>query len=438
MHTQSDGGVVSYQSVGDEFLNFMIDINGELLAFGKDGDLYYADWVSEEDFLEIISSYNELGSNFSKEISGFLILTDRKLIGEKTNPSPPDERDMHPLKTPIPDYLLEYTGKLMEERDSAWTDRRSFKGSSQSLTQYSTSDPTSVERNLVVIYVRFEDESNIPELQDKALSNADIYDLVFNDARQGSVAHYYKTVTGGGIKFVPAKETYDAEDDGIIRITVPGSHKDWGSNYANFRTDVVKPAFTRAAQYINYKDFTNGTVINNGEELSIMFVIHGYESSNSGKPGVWGHAHFGDNLGSFNGVMIRAYCAFGAFQSKGANPQPFTTGIVVHELGHHSFGFLDFYNTNDNMTRGITGYWSVMGLGSWGAAQNEPGGTMPTGLDAYHLSTLFPPTATVSSANITAAQQFSLTGSSQFIKLETSSVGQYFLLQPRGNVGYDR
>ena len=437
MHVQSDGGVVSYQVIGDEFLNYMVDVNGDLLAFGNDGDIYYADWVSEEEFWEIISLYDEPGG-ISKEISGFFVLSDIKLIGQQNNQNPPDERDMRPLIIPIPDYLLEYAGKLMEERDSAWTDRRGNSESPRGVAQFSLSDPSALERNLVVIYVRFDDESNMPELQDKALSNTEIYDLVFNDARQGSVANYYKTVTGGGIKFVPAKETCDAEDDGIIRVTVPGSHKDWSNNYVSFRTDVVRPAFTNAAQYINFKDFTNGSVINNGEEISIMFIIHGYESSNNGKPGIWGHAHFGDNLGVFDGVMIRVYCAFGAFQSKGEDPQPFTTGIVVHELGHHSFGFLDLYDTGDNRTRGITGYWSVMGLGSWGAAQNEPGGTMPTGLDAYHLSTLFSPTATVSAANLAAGQQFSLSGSSQFVKLETSTTGQYFLLQPRGNVGYDR
>jgi uncharacterized protein YjdB len=51
---------------------------------------------------------------------------------------------------------------------------------------------------------------------------------------------------------------------------------------------------------------------------------------------------------------------------------------------------------------------------------------------------LFPPTATVSSANLDAGQNFSLTNSSQFVKLETKFPKQYFLLQPRGYVGYDR
>jgi hypothetical protein len=53
------------------------------------------------------------------------------------------------------------------------------------------------------------------------------------------------------------------------------------------------------------------------------------------------------------------------------------------------------------------------------------------------LSTLFYPTAIVDADDLDDLQNFSLTNSSQFIKLKTSS-NQYFLLQPRGNVGYDR
>ena len=437
-HVQDSGDTVSYQVIGDEFLNYIIDQNGDLLAFSDDGDLYYADWVSKNDFQAIISGIGESGKALSKDITGFFVLSDKKPIGKKDNLSPPSESDMLPLVIPIPDYLLEYSGKLMEERDLIWRESQSNMQSLQSGASSEPSKESLIERNLVVIYVRFQNESNIPELKDKEFSNSAIYDLVFNDAREGSVAHYYNTVTGGGIKFIPAKETFDAEDDGIIRVTVSGSHKNWDTYFSDFRRDVVIPALSEIAPYINFRDFTSDSALTNGEKLSIMFIIHGYESSNGGRPGIWGHAHSGADLGTFNGVKIRTYCAFGAFQGQVAAPQPFTTGIVVHELGHHSFGFIDLYDTSDNYTRGVSGYWSAMGVGSWGALPGEPGGSMPTGLDAYHLSMLFSPTSTVSETDTSAVQQFSLTGISQFVKLETSAAGQYFLLQPRGNVGYDR
>ena len=437
-HMQKDGSVVSYQVLGDEFLNYMIDTNGNLLAFGDGEELFYADWISEREFLDSMSPHDEDCGENAVKFHSYVVPTNRKPIGSYINAyaSPLRESDMRSLKTPVPKYLLEYAGKQMEERDTTW---RKWHSKKLLRDAESAKSPLSsvVERNLLIVYVRFENESNTPELQQKALSNTDIYNLVFNEVRQSSVAHYYKSVTDGGVKFIRAKETEGTKDDGIIRVTLPGSHKNWKDNFPSFRTDVITPALAKASSFINLRDYCEGTHLSS-EELSIMFIIHGYESSNGSEPGIWGHASYGGGLGTIDNISIASYCAFGAFQSKGSDPQPFTAGVVVHELGHHSFGFFDLYNIGNNRTRGITDYWSVMGMGTWGALPGEPNGSSPTCLDAYHLSTLFPPTATVSAANLTTGQQFSLAGASQFIKLETAFPKQYFLLQARGNVGYDR
>jgi hypothetical protein len=49
-HVQSDGSVVFVWPVGDEFLHFTSDASGDLVVFGDDGDLYYANWARESDF----------------------------------------------------------------------------------------------------------------------------------------------------------------------------------------------------------------------------------------------------------------------------------------------------------------------------------------------------------------------------------------------------
>ena len=437
-HLQKDGSVVSYQVIGDEFLNYIIDTNGNLLAFGEDEELCYADWISGNEFMESVAPPHVISGESVNKFHGFVVPRNKKVIGSyvKAPVNPLCESDMQPLKTPVPKYILEYAGKQMEERDASW---RKWHNEKLLRDEKSAKSPVSslAERNLVVFYVRFEDESNMPELQQKALSNTDIFNLVFNEVRQGSVAHYFKSVTDGGVKFIPAKETEGARDDGIIRVTIPGSNKNWKDDFPTFRKDVVTPALAKAAPFINLGDYSDGPNLSS-EELSIVLIIHGYESANSSAPGVWGHASYGGSLGTIDNIDVTSYCAFGAFHAKGTDPQPFTAGILVHELGHHSFGFYDLYNIGNNRTRGITDYWSVMGMGTWGALQGEANGSTPTGIDAYHLSTLFPPTATVSAADLASGQQFSLTGASQFIKLETAFPKQYFLLQPRGNVGYDR
>jgi M6 family metalloprotease-like protein len=245
-----------------------------------------------------------------------------------------------------------------------------------------------VERNLLLVYVSFADNSGISELTGSELTAPELYDLVFNENKERSVAHYYKTVSGGGVKFIPAEETHGAENDGIIHVTLPGPHKDWGrGNYNSVREDVIGPALEAAGPYIDVSKYASSSL--SAENLSIMVIVHGYESSAGLSPGVWGHAARGYDITQLDGVSIGSYCAFGAFQNKEPR-RPFTIGIVVHELGHHSFGFKDLYDTGD-YTYGIADDWSVMGSGSWGSLTGEPGGATPAGLDAYHLSTILPP-----------------------------------------------
>ncbi|MDR1481819.1 MAG: hypothetical protein LBI74_04250, partial [Synergistaceae bacterium] len=415
-HAQKNGNVVHYRVVGDEFLNYMIDAEGNLLTFGEDGDIYYGNWISESN---LTSNSSPDGVSSVEKVPDFVLPADYKPAGIPANASPPSESIMSPLRTPVPEFLLERAGRQMSERDAEWRESHSIKPVRRNAPDFAPSNLT-LKRDLLVIYVRFEDEDNIYELEDKELSNSAIYGLVFNDASFGSVAHYYKTVTGGGVKFIPAIETYDARDDGIIRVTLPGNHKYW--ERGDIGGDVVRPALNKADEYIDVSAYdTNKDGSLTTDELSIMLVVHGYESSvGIANPSIWGHTGgLWADPAQLDGVSVTFYCAFGAFHSVavpslGIDPRPFSVGIVVHELGHLSFGFLDLYYL-ENRTRGITGLWSVMGQGSWGALYDEPLGSTPTGLDAYHLSTLFYPTAIVDADDLDDLQNFSLTNSSQFI-----------------------
>jgi hypothetical protein len=69
------------------------------------------------------------------------------------------------------------------------------------------------------------------------------------------VAHYYKTVTGGKVNFVPANETYGA-NDGIITVTIAGKHKNWRNQYSASGNDekdnLLTPALEKADEYIDF------------------------------------------------------------------------------------------------------------------------------------------------------------------------------------------
>jgi len=128
----------------------------------------------------------------------------------------------------------------------------------------------------------------------------------------------------------------------------------------------------------------------------------------------------------------------GAYHLRPPNHRLLSIGIITHELGHVGFGFLDLYDVG-NVGNGI-GYWSVMGSGSWGGS---PNGSVPTALDAFHLNGGGINAWGKNSIQLVAPKPVvspgvnSLTGLTQYVKLETADPNQYFLIQPRGEVGYD-
>ena len=106
------------------------------------------------------------------------------------------------------------------------------------------------------------------------------------------------------------------------------------------------------------------------------------------------------------------------------------------------FGFVDLYDVA-YQGNGVSN-WSLMGLGCWGSIQGQPQGTMPTAIDAFHLhggayyvEDGYISPQLVAPQSLTAGTN-TLTNPISYVKLETTDPKQFFLLQPRGNVGYDR
>ena len=434
-HIQSEGGTVSYQAVGDEYLNYMIDTDGNLLAFGDDGDLYYADWVSESNFFGSIPPNDSIARTFSSKTNGFAVpvADGRKPSGIRARGAVISENDMKPLTTPIPSYLLEYSKERMKEHNALWKERRSNK-LTRGMTSMSLEEasPDDFKRKLLVVYVDFQNLTGLPT----ALTPAQISDRIFKDS-EVSVAHYYKTITNGVAEFSRAKETEGDANDGIIKVTLTGAHGNWRDQLDVIKTAVIIPALTAIGPSINLKDYTSSDVLL-PQDLTILLIVNGYDSAaldvskNLLNPAVIAHSGVfsdADSPPELNGVKIKEYSVIGAYHSE-TRMLPFTAGIPAHELGHTSFGFVDLYvMPQSNETRGIADMWSLMGMGCWGG--REPG-SMPTALDAYNISTMISPKASVeSSANVT------LTNPHEYIKLETPNPDQYFLLHPRGRIGYD-
>jgi hypothetical protein len=341
-HVQSGGGSVYYSLHGDEFLHYITDEKGFLIAFGEDGDLYYAKWAEENAGFSPSKGLNK------GQKTGFAISTGVKVPGDAfSSRAAVGERPMRPLREPIPRYLLDQARKMRKERDAGW--REQFKKESQITGRMGSPAfvppaPTQKSPKVLMIYVRFEDETNL---------------------------------------------VFDVNGNGTLETT----------------------------------------------ELSVGFIVHGYETSvgiytTEGCPSVWGHA--GGVSATVGGKQIYRYFAEGAFQTRPTASipnRPLTIGIITHELGHAGFGFLDLYEVNNHVP-GL-GMWSLIASGSWGALSGQPGGPTPAALDAFHLQSLRAPQSGSSGT-------YTLSGVHQYARLTSTNANQYFLLQPRGNVGYDQ
>ena len=114
-HVQQDGAVVSYQLHGDEFLSYMTNEGGDLVAFGKDGDIYLARWAEEDEL------------NFPATVPTEVKPADAAMGSLVSNA----ETARNP-STPIPQYLLERAVQAREKRDRSW--REQFEASSDDET----------------------------------------------------------------------------------------------------------------------------------------------------------------------------------------------------------------------------------------------------------------------------------------------------------------
>jgi M6 family metalloprotease-like protein len=116
-------------------------------------------------------------------------------------------------------------------------------------------------------------------------------------------------------------------------------------------------------------------------ELGILMIIAGYENSYGGAtacpPRIWGHAGSLGAAVNLDGVSLRDSCMVG--ERHASNPpgcgtvHQTTIGIICHELGHHTPGLPDLYDT-DGSSEGI-GEWGVMSSGNWNQSGAFPGDT---------------------------------------------------------------
>ncbi len=267
--------------------------------------------------------------------------------------------------------------------------------------------------------------------------------------------HYYGEVSAGKFSFQRAHENEDIEEDGVITILLDKNHPDSGSDYS-IHSD-LKEALERSDQYINYAIYdtdSNGHI--SFQELQIVFIVAGNEDAYSGdtsEPGVWGHQDctLNSNTPTLDGVSLMScnnngtYALFGERHSdydqnsRYIGSHDASIGIIAHELGHSAFDLPDLYDVDDS-SAGI-GYFGLMSGGTWGyAEESEVSGYTPTHMCAWSkVKNGWVTPIVVTQVNDKAyTLSASALSNMDILKIPTQVANEYFLVENRANLGYDK
>jgi M6 family metalloprotease-like protein len=292
---------------------------------------------------------------------------------------------------------------------------------------------------VLVLLAEFTDQSALGSAE------ADWESAMFAPA--GSLQHYYDEVSYGMLLMSPAGETYGTVNNGIVGWLQMGyPHPNTGSDTGDPNRSLARDAMIAADPYVDYASFdTNSNGVIDASELSIIVVASGYERSYSGNygPSVWGH-RWSLSLPILapilDGVVVGdlfsggGYMQFGEWhRSTSTNGHMATIGIMCHEMGH-DLGLPDLYDIGGS-SAGI-GKWGLMGSGSWGSDEGYSGNS-PTHMCAWSKAYLDLLTAqAVGSASGLSVPDVATHDTAY--RINTIHPDQYFLLENRQPVGYDR
>ncbi|WP_054974514.1 M6 family metalloprotease domain-containing protein [Paenibacillus sp. A3] len=290
---------------------------------------------------------------------------------------------------------------------------------------------TGSSRKLLVMLVEFSDIG-------MKYSDSQWSERFFGDT-EGTVKHYYKEVSAGKMTIGPAVESYGTAGDGIVRVKLGYPHPNTGGNTGAANQKIVRDAVAAANPYVNFASFdTNNDGKVTRDELFLVTVTAGYEAAYSagGTPSLWAHRW---SAGTWQGDGKTVNLEY-IQQGENQGDHMATMGVLVHETGH-LFGLPDLYDT-DSSSMGV-GPHSLMAGGSWGSYGNNHAGSTPVHMDAWSKYRLgwVKPTEVSANGSYTYTLntvQPSNPNAYNVVKINTSTPGQFFLLENRGFVGYDR
>ena len=285
-------------------------------------------------------------------------------------------------------------------------------------------------RPLLVIAVDFSDAPGIAQ-------PSEIRERVFGTTN--SVADYYARTSYSAVTVVPASESSGAPSDGVVGwLRLSGNHPNTGSGFGPANQQLAKDAVLAADPYIDYAAYdANSDGIVDASELSILVIVSGYDAGfGPYTPSIWGHTSDMFNVGNpvVDGKTISPYAEIGERHVDHLA----TIGIMVHELGHLTYGLPDLYAMS-GASAGI-GFFDLMSSGCWADAP-APGsypGSLPTQLSAWSKEYLSWGTVTTLTSGSPVSFPNADGNPASIFRIDTTDPNQYFLIENRQFTGYDQ
>lgn len=240
---------------------------------------------------------------------------------------------------------------------------------------------------------------------------------------RGSVFDYYYSASNG---------QFTLQVDVLGPVTGDHPMAYYGSDNSegaySFATEIANK-IEGMADFSEYDNDGDGVI----DGMHIIFAGHG-EEAGAGEDRIWSHQWYVWNAPTYNGVTFGRYSCSPEMSGNFGNSIT-RIGVICHELGH-VFGAPDYYDTDYEGSGGEyngLGNWDIMSSGSW----NDNGRT-PARHGAYTAANIYQwTTATV----LTDPQAVRIPQTSvqhDVYRINTSTNGDYFLLENRQKKGFDR
>ena len=384
---QPNGNIVKVTMRGSETLKWAETEDGYTLMYDSIGNLVYAELDAMGDLVP---------SN--------VIATDVDFR--------PAEVEMRLMATP---KRLAYSQRQMAMAEQVQQAR------SRQMAQLASSGTPAVgTRKMLLILVDFPDYPFQKTRED--------FELLMNqlnytdDGRYGSVRDFYRENSFGQLDLI-----HDVV--GVYRLQYERAYYGGNTEYSrdNDPRQMALEAVTMAAADVNFADYDNdgdGTV----DGVHIIYAGPGEEAGGGGDC-IW--AHSWTVSATVDGVRTYRYSCSPEIRGSGGSKMTHI-GVICHEIGH-VLGAMDFYDTNYG-TGGQypgTGQWDLMASGNWNGD-----GACPAHFNPYSKIYDY---GWAAPADGNQAATFTLGAKSKegFVRIDTQTDGEFFLLEYRAKSGFD-